>query len=96
MTDAACCKKANVDCRLLPRIRSDPLYRPGKPTALAFAVALELPLAETEELLRKAGWALCRSSRSDIILGYFIEHGNYNVFEINEALFAFDQPQLGG
>ncbi len=95
LTDVQCYKKANIDRKLFSKIRSDPRYKPSKTTAVAFALALELTLPETQSLLSRAGYTLSHSYLSDILVEYCIRQKQYDVLAVNELLFSYDQPLLG-
>ena len=95
MTDAEVYHRANLSRQLFAKIRGNAAYRPTKPTAVALAFALELSLSETQDLLGRAGLTLSRASKFDVIVRFFIERGIYDVFRLNEMLFAYEQPLVG-
>jgi len=95
LKDVEVYKKANIDKRLFSKIRSNLKYQPSKTTAIALAIALELNLDETLDLIGRAGFTLSRSNAFDIIIVYFISEGIYNIYDVNEALFDYNQPLLG-
>ena len=93
--DSEIYKKANVSKQHFSKIRNNPHYQPTKATAIAFALALELDVEQTNDLIGRAGYTLTRSSRFDLIVQYYIEKKNFNIVEINVTLYEFDQTLLG-
>ena len=95
LTDPEVYKRANLDRKLFSKIRKNKNYKPSKNTALALAIALELNLDETKDFIGKAGYALTHSSKMDIIVEFFIKQNNYDIFELNDVLFYYEEPLLG-
>lgn len=95
MTDAEVYHRANISCQLFSKIRGNESYRPSKQTVVALAIALELDMSATQDLLARAGFTLSKSSKFDVIVRFFIERGIYDLFQLNEVLFAYDLPLVG-
>ena len=95
MTDAEVYHRANISRQLFSKIRGNESYRPSKQTVVALAIALELDMSATQDLLARAGLTLSKSSKFDVIVRFFIERGIYDLFQLNEVLFAYDLPLVG-
>ena len=95
LSDVEVQKRANLDRKAFSKLKCGTTKNPSKQTALAIAIALELNLDETEDLLSRAGFALSPCSKQDVIVQYFIEREAYDIYEINIALFEHGEGMLG-
>ena len=89
-------KRANIDRRHFSKIAGNTNYRTSKETALAFAIALQLDFDTTQEFLATAGYTLTKNNLADVIVTFFIERKIYDIFLVNEYLYEYKQPLLGG
>lgn len=96
LTDAQVYNRANVNRKIISKLRINPDKNVDKKTALALAVGLELNIEETEDFIKLAGYALSPRIKFDRIVRYFIENGNYDINEINEVLFKYTEKVLVG
>ena len=94
LNDVEVYKRANLSRQHWSKIISHPDYQPTKRTVFALAVAMRLNIDETRDLLLAAGFALSPSHTFDLIIEYFINHRKYDIYEINEVLFRYEQPLL--
>ena len=92
--DSEVYKRAEISKQLFSKILSNRDYKPTKDTAIQLAIGLQLDLAQTQKLLEKAGYALTRSSKADLVVQYYIERKIYSVSFINEALSDCGLPLL--
>ena len=95
LSDAECYKRACVSRQHFAKIRADRNYRPKKKTVLAFAIALQLSLSDTNDLLRTAGFTFSHSRKFDIVVEYYISRGIYDLSEINGALYDNGEELIG-
>lgn len=87
-------RRSDITKAHFSKIKNDDDYHPSKETVLALAIGLKLTLDETKRLLERAGYTLTDSSKTDLIVQYFIERQRYDVDEVNEALDAFGLPTI--
>lgn len=94
LDDVTVYKRANIDRKLFSGIRCKKNYHPKKKTAVALAIALELSMDETADLLARAGYALSPNDRFDVIVSHFISRRFYSIWEINATLFRYGEQTL--
>lgn len=89
-------KRANIDRRHFSKIANNDDYQPSKQTVFAFAIALKLDFEQTKDLLHSAGFTMSRANLTDVIVGYFLEYKIFDVDLVNQILYKYNQPLLGG
>lgn len=80
--------KANISKQLFSSVISNK-SKPSINFIIKIVFAMHLNNHECKYLLKKANFTLSSNSNYSLIIRYFIESNNYNLYDLNEALIKY-------